>query len=275
LLKCLFQHDKNAAPTLRRLFIAAIHGYALSMDKDGEPDSLVTKANAPTERAKAPARPERRRLSGKLRYILSGISAAFLLFVCGFMVFAYHVASMRPSANPPISDAIIVLTGGFNRLETGLQLLKDGKAKRLLISGVYPRTRRSDIRRATGADPELFACCIDIDRTALDTIGNASESAKWLQSKGFHKVLLVTNNYHMPRSLLETRRVFRGVEVYPQPVVTREIGLAGWLTRPNALRVLVTEYVKYLAALVHSVIPPSWDKERETRLAVTENGAVK
>ncbi len=239
------------------------------------PDSLVTKASAPGVGAQAPARVERRRRAGKLRYVLGSISAVFLLFGCGFMFFAYHVASMRPSADPPVSDAIIVLTGGFNRLETGLQLLKDGKAKRLLISGVYPRTRRADIRRATGADPQLFACCIDIDRTALDTIGNASESAKWLESKGFHKVLLVTNNYHMPRSLLETRRVFRGIEVYPQPVVTREIGLAGWLTRPDALRVLLTEYVKYLAALVHSVIPPSWDKDNETRLAVTEDGTVK
>lgn len=242
------------------------------MEKDGTPDSLNREANGS---ANGIARPAGRGLAGKAGYFLGGVSATLLAFIAGFFLFAYHVASMRPSDDPPVSDAIIVLTGGFNRLETGLKLLKDGKAKRLLISGVYPHTRRSDIRRATGADPELFSCCIDIDRTALDTIGNASESAKWLKTKGYHKVLLVTNNYHMPRSLLETRRVFRGVDVFPAPVVTREIGLAGWLTRPNALRVLATEYVKYLAALARSFIPPSWDGGHEIAMAANEKGNAK
>jgi uncharacterized SAM-binding protein YcdF (DUF218 family) len=250
-----------------RLFIALIGGYAFMMANDVQPDSREQEMNAPDDIADGTFRQRGRGAMGKLRYFIGTISVVILLFFAGFFAFAYHVASIRPSGDPPVSDAIIVLTGGFNRLETGLQLLKDGKAKRLLISGVYPRTRRSDIRRATGADPELFACCIDIDRTALDTIGNASESAKWLKSKDFHKVLLVTNNYHMPRSLLETRRVFEGVEVYPQPVVTREIGLAGWLTRPKALRVLMTEYVKYLAALARSFIPASWDSGHEIRIA--------
>jgi uncharacterized SAM-binding protein YcdF (DUF218 family) len=236
---------------------------------------LEQNLNAQDEISTGPVRPRNRGPAGKAVYFLSGMAATIAIFAAGFFAFAYHVASMRPSDDPPASDAIIVLTGGFNRLETGLRLLKEGKAKRLLISGVYPHTRRSDIRRATGADPELFSCCIDIDRTALDTIGNASESAKWLKSKGFHKVLLVTNNYHMPRSLLETRRVYQGVDVYPEPVVTREIGLAGWLTRPDALRVLFPEYVKYLAALVHSLVPPSWDSDHETELASTEGGKVK
>lgn len=209
-------------------------------------------------------------IGGRVRYFFGGFSAAVLLFVAGFFAFAFHVASMRPADDPPVSDAIIVLTGGFNRLETGLRLLKEGKAKRLLISGVYPHTRLADIRRATGADPELFSCCIDIDHVALDTTGNAAESAKWLESNGFHKVLLVTNNYHMPRSLLEMRRVFRNIEVVPEPVVTSEIGLSGWLTRPDALRVLATEYLKFLAAVVRSAVPPSWESGHDTTLAVRE-----
>ena len=43
----------------------------------------------------------------------------------------------------------------------------------------------------------------DIDHAALDTIGNAEESAKWVNSHGYGRVIVVTNNYHMPRSLVE------------------------------------------------------------------------
>jgi hypothetical protein len=70
-----------------------------------------------------------------------------------------------------------VLTGGSARVETGVELLMAGKGRRLLISGVNPMARVEDLRRATGGDRDLFACCVDIDHAALDTIGNAEESA--------------------------------------------------------------------------------------------------
>lgn len=240
------------------------------MERDGPTDSGDSEmtALAPDFGAKSRPAPMKGRAGRIMLWFLAGFSAAILLFAAGFFAFAIRVASMRPADDPPVSDAIIVLTGGYNRLETGLELLRQGKAKRLLISGVYPRTRLSDIRRATGADPQLFSCCIDIDHAALDTIGNAAESAKWLESRGYHKVLLVTNNYHMPRSLLETRRVFGNIEVVPEPVVTREIGIYGWLTRRDALRVLCVEYVKYLAALVRSAIPASWEQDSQTALGI-------
>lgn len=176
-------------------------------------------------------------------------------FVCGFAVFSIHVAAMRTPPEQPSADAIIVLTGGQARIATAVDLLKAGKGERLLISGVNPVAREIDLQVATGSDPGLFDCCVDLDRAAVDTVGNAEESAKWMASHAYGKVIVVTNNYHMPRSMLEMRHILGDAELVPYPVVNSRLDGGKWLTRPDALRVLMTEYVKLIAAGLRILLP--------------------
>ena len=143
--------------------------------------------------------------------------------------------------------------GLFLSTPAGAGFLREGKGGRLLISGVNPVADADDLRRATGAEQALFDCCIDIDHAALDTIGNAAESARWAAENGFASAILVTNNYHMPRSLLEMRRADPSLRIVPYPVVNTPLGGGEWLRNPEALRVLFTEYTKYLAALTRGV----------------------
>jgi uncharacterized SAM-binding protein YcdF (DUF218 family) len=82
----------------------------------------------------------------------------------------------------------------------------------------------------------------------MDTIGNAEEAALWLRQRGYNDVILVTNNYHMPRSLLEFQRQAPAIKLQPYPVVNSDLADGRWLSDPDALRVLFTEYLKYLAA---------------------------
>lgn len=178
-----------------------------------------------------------------------------LVFAGGFALFAMHVSDLSTPANPSRADAIIVLTGGQSRLDAALTLLKAGKGKRLLISGVHPSATRRQLQLATRGDTTLFDCCVDIDRAALDTIGNAEESAKWVESHDYERVILVTNNYHMPRSLLEMGRLLRHASLEPYPVVNSKLDDGGWLTKPEALRVLFIEYNKYLLALARGIVP--------------------
>ena len=49
-------------------------------------------------------------------------------------------------------------------------------------------------------------------------------------------------------------RVGDGVEILPYPVVNTRLDGGEWLTRPDALRVLFTEYTKYLAAILRGAI---------------------
>lgn len=214
-------------------------------DVSGEPDG--------TTRARSIARP-------LARFVFWCSSLAVAALLGGFGVFASYVATMsEPTSSQRGADAIIVLTGGQSRIDAAIELLRTGKGKRLLISGVNPMAGLEDLRRATGGEASLFACCVDIDHAALDTIGNAEESAKWLEANAYDSVILVTNNYHMPRSMLEMRRVGRDVEILPYPVVNTRLDLGEWLTRPDTLRVLLTEYTKYLAAAARSLLqmPPA------------------
>lgn len=173
----------------------------------------------------------------------------FSLFMAGFLAFASHVGQLQPATAIKPADGIVVLTGGQSRIDAGIGLLKAGKGKRLLISGVNPAARVDDLRHATGSERSLFSCCVDIDRVALNTVGNAEESAKWANLNTFGSIIVVTNNYHMPRSLLEMRRILPKTELYPYPVVNNPLTVTSWVTDPNALRVLMTEYAKYTAAI--------------------------
>ena len=207
-----------------------------------------------SRQAAAEGRPRRRarRIVGIACAILFGGALAFL---GGFAAFASHVARLTTPAEQPDADAIIVLTGGEKRLDAAVDLLKSGKGRRLLISGVHPAAGLSDLQRATGGDAGLFSCCVDIDHAALDTIGNAEESAKWVTSHAYDSVIIVTNNYHMPRSLLELKRLIGDTDLRPYPVVNTRLDSGEWVGNREALRVLFTEYAKYLGAVARGFVP--------------------
>lgn len=185
---------------------------------------------------------------------LATVLVCALGYVAGFGVFGLRVAAMRAPARVEQADGIVVLTGGRQRISAAIDLLKSGKGKRLLISGVNPITDRADLQTANGAAPALFSCCIDIDHAALDTIGNAAESAKWLRDNGYASAIVVTSNYHIPRSLLEMHRAVADVDLVPYPVVSEQRSPLAWLADADAMRVLFTEYSKYVGALLRGAI---------------------
>ena len=190
----------------------------------------------------------RGRIMRLARYFLRAIGFAILAgiaaFAVGFLIFYQHVASMKPPLNPK-ADAIVVLTGGYQRIDLGVQLLVNGAGQRLLISGVNPATSGNHLRLLTRSTADLFECCVDLGHDALDTVGNASETARWIKTHNYKTVILVTNNYHMPRSLAEIRRADDHSEFIPYPVES-SLSLTDISQNPLLLRTLVSEYVKYL-----------------------------
>lgn len=230
------------------MFTAKVDAYTSPMTRMDSPIGTATQTMPATLSG------VRRKFFGALRVTVLTAVALGLLFAIGFGAFATYVGNLSTPKEQQSADAIIVLTGGEARLGVALDLLKSGKGKRLLISGVNPATGRNQLRVATGSDRKLFNCCVDFDYEALDTIGNAQESAKWVREHDFGSVILVTNNYHMPRSLLELGRQTEAV-VTPYPVVNARLDKGRWLSEPDALRVLFTEYTKYLASVVRGVLP--------------------
>lgn len=179
-----------------------------------------------------------------LRLVGFAVIAATVAFFGGFLIFYQHVATMRPPENPK-ADAIVVLTGGYQRVDQGVLLLANGSGRRLLISGVNPATTGNQIRLLTRSPSDLFSCCVDIGHDALDTAGNARETARWIKAHDFRTVLLVTNNYHMPRSLAEIRRADDHSVFIAYPVEAG-LSLGDLAANPLLIRTLASEYVKFL-----------------------------
>lgn len=191
------------------------------------------------------------RLKKRIPPIAVVLFAGILVLSIGFVLFSEHISKLKQPAADETADAIIVLTGGKSRIETALDLLSDKRGQRLLISGVHPSTKQAALQRITKTDPVLFACCIDLDRSAMNTIGNAVESAKWIKQHNYKRIFVVTNNYHIPRSILELSRHVDNVELIPYPVINSDLKNNNWMRQGDTLRVLFTEYIKYLGSLAH------------------------
>ncbi len=174
---------------------------------------------------------------------LSAIAAA--LFVLGFFIFV-GFATQRTQLAEPSADAIVVLTGAEFRIAEGARLLQEGRGKRLLISGVHPHVTRHDLLRITHLPSEDLECCVDVDIKALDTQGNARETRKWIDKQGYNSIILVTSNFHMPRSITEFALAMPGVQVTPHPVVSRGFSEEAWWRHIGTARILLAEYVKFL-----------------------------
>ncbi|MDQ0317096.1 YdcF family protein [Amorphus orientalis] len=193
-----------------------------------------------------------------------GVLSAFV--VAGFLWFADQVASAQTPADPH-GDAIVVLTGGAQRINGAIALLEEGRAERLLITGVNPATTEGQIATAVSAQKTIFDCCVDIDREALDTIENARQTRYWASDRGFHRLIIVTSAYHMPRTLAELKRELPDQELIPFPVMHENLKLANWYSDGAAMKVMVREYVKYALARLRLSLEESAPTRELIRLA--------
>jgi uncharacterized SAM-binding protein YcdF (DUF218 family) len=130
------------------------------------------------------------------------MSGAAVLLAGGYVVFARSLSLREPSGTLQ-ADAIVALTGGSNRIGDAIELLQARHGKRLLISGVNEKTGREELARFHPAGRESIACCVDLDYRARNTIGNAIETRRWAKANNFGALLIVTSNYHLPRTMLE------------------------------------------------------------------------
>ena len=181
-----------------------------------------------------------------------------LVFLIGFIWFASQISNreIRLTRN---ADGIVVLTGGSSRVNDAFELLASKRGKRLLISGVYPATNQGEISRVLPDYERLFACCVDLDRTAVNTLGNAIGTRRWAKAQGFQSLIVVTSGYHMPRALAELAHQLPGVELVPYPVVSDRLRSEPWWSHLATAKLLFSEYVKYIVAAIRMRLDPTSD----------------
>lgn len=198
------------------------------------------------------SRPRQGRATIAASALLAALVAVLIAWGAGFAWFANLAASTTDDADSP-TDAIVVLTGGSERLITGLSLLAADRAEKLFVSGVYRGVDVQELLRVSRQAPAAVECCIVLGYAADDTRGNAAETAAWLQQESYSSVRLVTANYHMPRSLLEFRIALPDARIVPHPVAPANVHVEEWWRWPGTTILLIGEYNKYLVALLRGV----------------------
>lgn len=189
-----------------------------------------------------------------------------VIFLAGFAWFASQLRSQESKPERK-ADGIVVLTGGASRVSDALDLLSKGYGKRLLISGVHPANGTADILRAQPESQALLKCCVDLDRSAVNTRSNAIETQRWVKERGYRSLIVVTSNYHMPRATVELTHAMPDIDLIFYPVVSDAWRDESWWNNPAGVRLVALEYVKYLVAQVRVRLAafginfPEWEEQ--------------
>ncbi|WP_455476230.1 YdcF family protein [Bartonella sp. B17] len=173
-----------------------------------------------------------------------------LSFCIGFVIFSEKTDRLKPQDPLPKADAIIVLTGGENRIKTGINLLQQKLGSRLLISGVNTTTSLDNFIRLNHINPKLFACCIDIGNKATNTKGNAEESTAWIKKHNYKTVYIVTHDYHMWRSLRELKYLMPDINFIAYTVKNNSVENS--IQQINQIRILASEYIKTIGVYIRT-----------------------
>ncbi|MEA2982961.1 MAG: hypothetical protein QOF09_4784 [Alphaproteobacteria bacterium] len=216
----------------------------------------IGSGTAPGGAGRRPGAPPPRRRWGRITLLV--LCLALASFGGGFLWFIHLVQESedRPARN---ADGIVALTGGPFRINDALDLLAAGRGKRLLISGVNPLTRPGEISRLVPEHQRWFACCVDIEHSATNTIGNAIETRRWVKARGFRSLIVVTANFHIPRAMVELEHELPDVALLPYPVVSDKVRVEAWWENPETARLLFLEYLKYIVAKARIWLPVSFE----------------
>lgn len=173
------------------------------------------------------------------------------LWLAGLYWFTRHVDEAASGISHAPADAIVVLTGGSNRLQTGFDLLEKKLGKKLFISGVY---RGVEVRELLALwkeeGPDNLKDAVTLGFDADDTIGNARETVDWLDKESFSSFYLVTANYHLKRALLEFSIVAPQLKITPYPVTPEGLDMSNWWRNEAHRNLIIKEYMKYLVTLL-------------------------
>jgi uncharacterized SAM-binding protein YcdF (DUF218 family) len=219
--------------------MSLLRGHEMPAEADGSVAPLGTRRRSP------------RRVVGWVLLAILALGTGGI--AVSFSAFARAIPVFEPRAVAH-ADGIVVLTGGSQRLADALTLLAEGRGKRLLISGVHQRTGRDEIARNASHQRAMLACCVDLGKSARNTIGNAIEARRWARENGFASLLVVTSNYHMPRTLGEFEHVLSGVSVRGYPVVSDSVDITRMWTDAGAFRLVAGEYAKFVVSRLRQMV---------------------
>jgi uncharacterized SAM-binding protein YcdF (DUF218 family) len=182
-------------------------------------------------------------------------ATGLIVLAGGFVWFVSQIASEEITLESK-ADGIVALTGAAARIPDAIELLATERGTRLLITGVHRATSSREIARITPLYSKYFTCCIDLDRSALNTFGNALETKRWARGHNFNSLIVVTSNWHMPRAMAELAHQLPDVTLIAFPVISEKVKTEPWWSNTDTARLLLGEYLKYVFALMRMRLDP-------------------
>jgi uncharacterized SAM-binding protein YcdF (DUF218 family) len=128
------------------------------------------------------------------------LAILLVIWVLGFVLFA---ATLPQPAELFETDAIVVPTGSGGRIQRGLEVLQTGAAEQMLVTGVDPAVLPGEFQAEYSVPDRIMDCCLTLGFSALDTRGNARETAQWMAEREYTSLRLVTADWHMRRAAAE------------------------------------------------------------------------
>ena len=168
-------------------------------------------------------------------------SAVFLVWALGFLWFA---VDLPQPAEKQETDAVIVATGGAGRIARGLEVLDQGLASRMLVTGVDRDVKPGEFAAEFKVPQAQMECCVSLGFRAVDTRGNANETADWVARNEVISLRLVTTDWHMRRAAGELDRKLPGTVRVVRDAVP---------SQPN-LWTLFLEYHKLIASRLAGLV---------------------
>lgn len=171
-------------------------------------------------------------------------------WILGLAYFNYTINSYKVDTTTK-TDAIIVLTGGRNRISEAVNLLNKGLAEKLFISGVQKDISLEEIQKAgvgTNTKGEIA-----LEDNSINTVENAIESSKWIKENHVKSIRLVTSNYHIPRSVSEFSVRNPKTKIIINPVYSEYVSKDVW-KNSGSFWLIFSEYNKYLYAFVRNYL---------------------
>ena len=163
------------------------------------------------------------------------IALALMAWALGFVAFAAALPQPNEGGR---TDAIVVPTGSGGRIERGLFMLEARAARQMLVTGVDPAVKPGEFVAEYNVPGPVMECCVTLGFSALNTRGNARETARWMEERGFTSLRLVTADWHMRRAALEL------ASQLPEDItITRDA-----VRSDVSLWTLFLEYHKFIAA---------------------------
>lgn len=175
------------------------------------------------------------------RGIFSLLVISLVVIAVLFVDFTYKTFSLRQ--RDVKSDAIVVLAGGRGRIEEGVRLYRENRARWLFLIGVDPAVRKGELfaERRGGRSGEG----VILENVSRNTLENALYAREMIVRHNVSSIKLITSRYHMKRATLIFRQVLpKDIAIYPHPVDSKNLK-EEWWSHGGSFRLLFSEFYKY------------------------------